>query len=409
MIPFHAPGMRVVAVTTFFPNAADPQRAVFVHNLLQQMRTRCEIRVIAPIPYVPPLIAPRRLRAQRAIPAREIIGGIEVRHPRFIVVPKLPVLSGIGYAFGIFRQLRELSRDRRGLIVHVHCAYPDAVGVALVASLLRLPFVVTAHGSDINVYAEQAVLAPQIRWALRRAQGIIAVSRVLEEKIRALLGKGDTKKIVCIPCAAVAMDVFRVRPQLAVREALALDPEARIVVFAGRLLPVKGIDFLIAAWARLRDQRVVSERDCLVLVGDGPSKAALMAQIVRTGGDSTIRFAGSVTQTELASWISAATLFCLPSRNEGTPNVVIEALACGIPVVASRVGGVTDLIQEGENGFLVPPMDAPALAAALAAALQRSWNSAAIAASVADRTWQIVAERNDTFLRTQVHKHGAIA
>ena len=400
--------LRVIAVTTFFPNSANPQRTVFVKNLLEAMRTRCDVRVIAPVPYVPPFIARPRWRAQRAIPASEIIGGIDVYHPRFAVLPKLGWLSGITYALSIFRQLRKLSCDRNGLIVHVHCAYPDAVGVAFAAWLLRLPYVVTAHGSDINVYAEQPVLAFQIRWALRRSAGVVAVSRMLAEKIKRLIGTDETKKIVCIPCAAVAPTVFFVRPKSAVREALALESASRIVVFAGELRPVKGIEFLIAAWSELRKQQVVTDQDCLILVGDGPCKAALMEQIARAGGDRTIRFVGSIAQVELANWISAATLFCLPSGNEGTPNVIIEALASGIPVVASRVGGIPDLIQDGQNGLLVPPMDTPALAVALASALARTWDSEAIAASVADRTWRVIADRNYNFLQTWVDKYGAV-
>jgi glycosyltransferase involved in cell wall biosynthesis len=116
----------------------------------------------------------------------------------------------------------------------------------------------------------------------------------------------------------------------------------------------------------------------------------------------TARFLGEIPQKAVADWLSAATLFCLPSRNEGTPNVIVETLASGRPAVASRVGGIPELINEGRNGFLATPEDPQSLAAALSRAFDHSWNAAEISAGVADYTWEALARRNHAVLEQAI-------
>lgn len=387
--------MRILTVTTFFPNPVDPQRAVFVRHLVQAMesaRPGLMAGVLAPVPWAPP--RPRRAawQALRAVPARESAGAIEVEHPRFAVLPRLEALSGAGYCAGL---LRPLLRRRAGIdLLHVHCAYPDAVGAAAAARLLGLPYLVTVHGSDVNVYAQRRTLRPQIAWALRHAAGIVAVSPALQERVRELTAP-FAPPTACIPCAGFDGRVFR--PQrIPAAEAQEAAPRApgRVVLFVGRLDPIKCVDRLIEAWALLRARGALSAPDRLVIIGDGPCRPALE----RLGAGAPVRFTGSIAQGEVADWVARAAALCLPSRNEGTPNVVVEALACGVPVVASRVGGIPQLVRDGVNGLLAAPGDAAALADALAAALARTWDARRIAESVAHLTWPELARRNLEFI-----------
>lgn len=400
--------MHVITVTTFFPNASQPQRTVFVKNLVQAMKKHCNVEVIAPLPYVPPFGIKPEWRSSRAVPARENIDGIDVEHPRFVVLPKIGWLSGLTYFLRVLPVLRRFKADGKQIVVHVHCAFPDAIGVALASRLLGLSYVVTAHGSDINVYAERPTLRFQIRWALSHAAGIIAVSEALQARIAFLLGH-TKKRIACIPCAAFDPQIFslQTRPDaFRSRENL---PQGRIVLFVGLLVPIKGVEFLVDAWAELRRRKKLRETDRLVLLGNGPERNALELKTADAKLGDTIQFAGTVSQAQVAQWIRTAHLLCLPSRNEGTPNVIIEALACGVPVVASRVGGIPDLIRDGENGLLVPPADSPALADAIESALDREWNAEAIAESVAGRTWQTISRQNIEFIQSILHDHDTIA
>ncbi|MHB8813917.1 MAG: glycosyltransferase [Steroidobacteraceae bacterium] len=387
--------MRVAVVTTFYPNVAEPGRAVFVRNLVQALDRYVSLRVVSPVPYAPPISRHPRWRGLRSIPLRAECLPYEVLHPRYVVVPKCARLSGFTYFLGVCLPLRRLVRSEAIDLLHVHCAFPDAVGVALAASFIGLPFVVTAHGSDINVYAEQRSIRWQVARALARAGAVIAVSLALKRKIGAMSPSAG-ERVVHIPCAGVDPRVFRLREQALARGELGLPPDGRIVLFAGQFVTIKAVDVLLAACRNLMSRQRLQPNDLVVLAGEGPERKALEAQAAGLHG--TVRFVGEVSQARLATWMSAATLFCLPSRNEGTPNVVIEALASGRPVVASRVGGVPEVISDGVNGLLAEPGNAAALADAIAAAFDRHWDAPAIAATVKEFTWDELARRNLTVL-----------
>ncbi|HEX4403266.1 MAG TPA: glycosyltransferase [Polyangia bacterium] len=392
--------MRVSTVTTFFPHAADRHRGVFVENLVRAMRRRCEVDVIAPVPFAPPLRAKPEWYRKSQIPRRENIDGIDVEHPRFVVFPKAEVLSGMMYAAGVLPALRRARDASPDLIVHAHCAYPDGVGVALAARRLGIPYVVTAHGSDVNVYAERRTLRGQIRWALRGAAATIAVSRDLLAKVtRLLASSASSAPLVHIPCAGFDPAVFRPRDRAAVRQTLGLAARARLVVFVGQLVPIKGIDRLVEAWRLLDVAGRLGPDDRLVIIGAGRCGPALARQVGAAGIEARVVFAGALAQPIVAEWVGAADVLCLPSDNEGTPNVVVEALASGVPVVASHVGGVPELVTHERNGLLVPPRDPAALMTALAAALERRWDPEQIRATVAHATWEAIADRTIECLR----------
>lgn len=392
--------MRVGVVSTFYPNAAEPMRAVFIQNLVAAVAKHAETTVVAPIPYFPGAgLVRSRARALRAVPSQVADESRPIFHPRYLAIPKLGALSGVTYFAGILPTLRTLVRGHRIEVLHAHCAYPDAVGVAQAASALGLPFAVTTHGTDINVGVEQPVIRRQVAWALRRAGGVIAVSAALRTKVRELL-PDVSDKVVHIPCAAIDPGVFGVRDRIAARRSLGFADDARIVLFAGRLVPIKAVDVLVRAWEPLVAEGCIRPNDALVIVGEGPERARLEAHARSRGLLGTVRFVGELTQEQLATWFSAATVFCLPSRNEGTPNVVVEALASGRPVVASRVGGLPELVTERRNGLLVAAGSPELLARALASALAADWDEPAIAASVAHLTWDNLASRNLDVLRS---------
>jgi glycosyltransferase involved in cell wall biosynthesis len=183
--------------------------------------------------------------------------------------------------------------------------------------------------------------------------------------------------------------VFAPRDRSACRAALGIRA-ARLALFVGNLVPVKAVDVLLAAWGMLRDPDAA-----LRIVGDGAERGRLEAMAARLPG---VSFLGALGQPEVARWMAAADVLVLPSRSEGMPNVVVEALASGVPVVASGVGGIGELVADGANGKLVPPGDPAALAGALSSALGRDWDREEIRASVAHLTWTALAERNLSFL-----------
>ena len=389
--------LRVVVLTTFFPSPRDPFRTPFLRNLVDAMAADCEQELVIPVPRLPPL---GPWRDAQPVPASERFAGWTLAHPRYLAMPGLHWLSGLTYFLGVWRPLRALRQRHGRFVLHAHCAYPDVVGAALAARLLDLPLVATAHGSDINISGRQRLLRPQIRWALRAAARVIAVSAPLAEAV-AELTRLPASRIECIPCAGYSPAVFHPRDasaRAALRRKLDIAADARLVLFVGHLVPVKALDVLLRAWSLLLRDSTVGAHVRLILIGEGTERDTLEQQARQLGIADRVAFLGPKPQPEVADWIAAADLLTLPSHNEGSPNVVVEALASGTPVVASRVGGVPDLVDDGANGLLVPAGDATALAAALAAALGRRWDPARIASSIAHLTWPALGRRNHDVL-----------
>jgi glycosyltransferase involved in cell wall biosynthesis len=382
---------RRLIVTSFFPRAGEPERGVFVLNLVKELRKRWGVDVVSPWPYTPLIRRRLEARGQRD----DVVEGIEVWRPRFLAWPGAQLCNGLTYGAAVSRRLSERSRTER-VVIHGHCIYPDGVGVALASWRLGVPFLLTAHGSDINVYSKKATLRPQIRWALRRARGVVAVSGPLRDAVLALTGAGGPP-VRHIPCAGFDPAVFAPRPRDEARRRLALPADARVVLFVGHLVHIKGLDVLLEAWARWVGGQSRGRSDLLVLLGTGPEREALERRVARLGLGERVQFKGAVPHSEVPTWLAASDLLCLPSRNEGTPNVVVEALASGRPVVASPVGGVPDLVRDGENGLFATPQDPAALEAALRAALEREWSPVGLRESVAHLTWEALAGQDARF------------
>src|SRR5262249_5261466 len=199
----------------------------------------------------------------------------------------------------------------------------------------------------------------------------------------------------------VDSEVFYPRDRIEMRRKLGLDFGSRIIVAAGALVPVKGVDRLIDVMALMRNSmRGLSAK--LYVIGDGPQRAALESQIARHDLTDRVFLLGQRPQSELAEWHSAADLFCLASHREGCPNVVIEAMACGLPVVAPDVGGVGELISKPEYGITLPSPTADKFAEAITTALKANWNRAEIAEAGAARSWADVANEVTSYYAERI-------
>jgi glycosyltransferase involved in cell wall biosynthesis len=180
--------------------------------------------------------------------------------------------------------------------------------------------------------------------------------------------------------------IFHPRDQAALRAELGLGADAKLILYVGRFVEAKGMRELFAAFEALHRE---DPRRQLVLVGDGVMRAELLALIEARGLQQAVHLPGAVEPEGVARWIGACDLLTLPSWSEGYPNVVVEAIACGRPVVATTVGGTAEIV-DADSGLLVPPKQAVALEAALREALTRDWDHAAMAARLR-RSWDDVA------------------
>jgi glycosyltransferase involved in cell wall biosynthesis len=340
--------MRLLFVSNLFPNSAEPMRGIFNAQQVAALSKLCDVTVVAP--------------TSQAM-SNENRDGVKVIHPRFFHVPMLSrPLNGWLFA----RAIEPVIRRERFDMVLASWAYPDAYGVMLVAEKLKFPFATAVLGSDVNVFFENPTRKQQVLRALRASRVVFAKSKALQSSLAA---EGIES---VIDYNGIDREKFRPLDRAEACQRLGLDPKRRRVLYIGNLLPVKGPTILAQAAAQLRDVEVI-------FVGSGPEKI--------TEG----RCVGMRPHEEIALWMNASDVLCLPSLNEGLPNVALEAMACGLPVVASRVGGVPEVVREDVNGFLVPPSDPTALAEALRRALATKWGRKAISDSVSRFDWDVNA------------------
>jgi glycosyltransferase involved in cell wall biosynthesis len=180
--------------------------------------------------------------------------------------------------------------------------------------------------------------------------------------------------------------VFHPGDRAAARAGVGCDAASELIVYAGNLLVTKGLGELMEAFVELAKVR---PRLRLAMVGQGPYRETLARRAAGAGMESRVLLPGRCDAPGIAQWMHAADVFCLPSYSEGCPTVVVEALACGQPLVATNVGGIPELVNEA-SGVLVPPRDAGALRQALEKALAKQWDSAEIART-STRSWDSVA------------------
>jgi glycosyltransferase involved in cell wall biosynthesis len=391
--------VRVLAVTKIFPNAAEPLSAPFNRQQFAALARRCQVDVLATIPWYPGAgLLGRWSTAGRltGVPRRERIEGLDVRHPRTLFLPRTAHgLWGPMYAASLAPEV--LRWRGKTDVVLGSWAYPDGFAAILLARALGVPAVVKLHGSDINVIARIPGPRRLMRWLLPRATRVVAVSRALADEIAAL---GVPRDRIALVMNGVDGELFRPRDRAAARAALGLPGDGPLLLHVGNLKASKGVLDLAAAFERAA---AVHPTVRLAVVGGGEEQAALDAVAARLGPRMLV--AGPRPLDEIPTWMAACDALVLASWAEGTPNVVLEAFACGRRVVASAVGGVPDLITGPALGELVPARDVEALAGALVRAADTPYDPAQVAALGARGGWDASAEALHRVLAEAVALH----
>jgi len=377
--------MKLLVLTNLFPTPWDPLRGAFNRQQFERLGRRHELHVLTAVDFR------ERLRGRRGSVE---VPGLRTGHFVFVYPPRF----GRALHAGCWLLSLLLQRGRRlrtagydGILAS--WAYPDAVAAGWLARLLGIPYVVKVHGSDLNVQATHALRRPQIAASLRGAAAVVAVSRALAGKAVAL--GADPSRVHAI---YNGVDAARFAPgdRTAARARLGLaGMGGPLLLYVGNLKASKGCLDLLEAHAALA---IAQPQARLVYVGEGASRGALLARARALGIESRVQLAGAMPHEALPDWFRAADLLCLPSHNEGVPNVVLEAMACGTPVVATRVGGIPEVVP-AHAGLLVPPGDPVALADALAVAAARTWDHAAIAEHAHGFGWDSNIDRLDAVLQ----------
>jgi len=381
---------KILSLCCVFPNPAQPRQGIFVQRRLQALAELTDLMVVSPIAIVQ-YGNPRgeRLHIGRAgIPAKLQSGRFTTLYPRWFYPP---FSGGLVPIWLFLRLVGTLVRIRKKFpfeIIDTHFGYPEGIAGALLSSSLGIPFTMTFRGNEPK-HSVNRVGRFGMSWAVRRASRIFAVSERLRQFAIGLGARPD--KVKTIP-NGIDSAVFSPQDRTACRVKHGLAPDRPIVVSAGALVERKGHHRIIEALKSISARG--SAVQLVIAGGPGPEgqyERKLRDLVLNLGLEHSVLFLGPVSAETMAEVMSAADVFCLASTNEGWPNVVHEALACGAPVVATDVGAVPDMLGDGKYGVIVPVSDQSGLESGLEEALGRKWDRQAISAWGRARSWEQVA------------------
>ncbi len=395
--------MRILTFASLFPTSADPTYGIFIYQRSSQLaqRPQNEVVVVSPVPYFPKWLKTRRWRAASEVPSQEQFGGLTVHHPRYLLLPKISMpFHALLMFLGSFACVRRLHRRAEIDCIDAHFVYPDGLAAVLMGKTLGVPVTVSARGTDINLYPSFRLIRPMIRWTLSQANGVIAVSGALKESM-VRLGV-DPGKIRVIP-NGINAEVFHLMDRDEARRKLNLPPEVPFLVSVGALIRSKGHLTLIRAFAKIALRHPELK---LYILGEGPLRSDLESLIRELQLQDTVRLLGKRPNHELAHWFNAAEVSLLTSEREGWPNVLTESLACGTPVVATRVGGVPEILHSRELGIVVD-QTVDSIADGLERALLTKWDREAISKQTRARTWSAVAGELEGVFFEQLRERAA--
>ena len=378
---------RVLVFTTLFPSQGQPTAGLFIRERMFRVAAQLPLAVVAPVPWFPFQGLVRRWRPhfRPPTPRFERQAGIPVYHPRFFSVPGLfKYLDGLFIALSCFLTIKRVQRDFQFNLIDAHFAYPDGYAATLLGRWLGLPVTITLRGTEQRLSLVPACRKRMIE-ALQRARRIFAVSESLKEIAIGLGIEADKIKVV-----GNGVDGAKFHPvdRRLSRSRYRIPDRAKVLVSVGGLVPRKGFHRVLEVLPQLSVE--FPDLYYLIVGGgspEGDNSVELKQQVSRLGLEKQVMFLGQISPDELKHPLSAADVFVLATANEGWANVFLEAMACGLPVVTTDVGGNREVISDSTLGKIVPFGDAGALRESLSRALRRDWDRQAIIRYAARNSW----------------------
>lgn len=386
--------VRTLLFSSLYPNSVRPGHGIFVETRLRHLLATGEVqtKVVAPVPWFFSKHPRYGHYADFArTPARETRHGIDVRHPRYFLPPRVGMrVAPLAMALGARSTVQRLLDEGFDFdVIDAHYYYPDGVAAALLARHFKRPFTVTARGSDLNLLTRYAVPRRLMQWTAQRAAASIGVSSALVDILR---GWGVDAGRLHVMRNGVDLDRFSPLPQAEMRQALGVSGSP-VLIAVGNLVELKGQRLMIEALVDLQQTHPEVQ---LLIVGNGPERASLEDHARALDVWSRVSFVGSVDNQHLARWYSAADLLVQASSREGWANVLLEAMACGTPVVATDVGGCREIIAHPDAGGLIEHRDARSIAQAVRQLLLRRPDRALVRRYAEQFGWDATSQAQAT-------------
>lgn len=349
----------VLVISYLFPNSVYPGFGIFVFKRLKAVSKYKNVMVINPVPWFPFSRFIKRYRNFHLITEKEVIDGLEVYHPRFFVIPGyFKFLDSITFLISVLPLAYRIKKKFELELVDIHWTYPDILSGHVLSKLCKVKYAVTIRGkAALNIFLkngmtnsigqEFSIRTLILNFFLRRADSVICVSKELADLSENI---GVSSKRIQVISNGVDPDTFYRMDKELSREKLGLELKRPIILSVGNLIYGKGFDRVLSAMKDLPDLTYY------IAGSTGPAgdyEKQIRLKIKDLCLESRVVLLGQLNQDELRVWYNAADLFCLPSRSEGSPNVLNEALACGCPCLATCVGTVPQIIDNEKYGLVV--------------------------------------------------------
>jgi len=384
--------MKILSLSSLMPNIRQPAHGVFLKHRLLHLSANdpARLEAVAPVPWFPfsqDLFG--RYAKYSNVPSHEIQDHLSVWHPRFATVPKLGAAwAPFSIAASLVPLLARLKREGFDFdVIDSYYLYPDGVAAALLSAFFQRPFVMTAFGSDVSLIADLPVPRAQIRWALRRAHGLTAVCDALRRRMIEIEPAAAGTEVVLHGVDHALFQPLRDRGEARRQRGFT----GRTLISVGSLIPRKGHHIAIAALRGLPDTR-------LAIAGAGPMEQQLRAQAEREGVAERVAFLGELPQQALCTAMGAADAMVLCSDREGIANVLMEANACGTPVIATPVWGSPEVVSAPEAGLLMRDRSPEALVSAVRQLFAQMPDRAATRCHALRFDWSMTARHHQAVL-----------
>lgn len=361
--------LKILTFTSMYPNSLKPDLGIFIHNQVKSLiKQGCEVIVVSPIPWVPGWLRWRKKwTGYRDIPKEGRFDEVTVFHPRYFrtsggnwVYP----WEGFSMYMGCKRLVASIHRKFKFNLIHAHRIIPDGVAAILLGKKFNIPVVCSARGGETyGSPFESRLCYLSFKKVLSTCERIITVSNSLRDIV---MENGYKHKVEVIYNGCDVHKFYNINKTVA-RKELNLPSNGKIFLFVGHIITEKGVLELVKAFHYLKK---IESSILLVLIGYGDRIVQIEEEIKRSDLCESVLLPGYIPQGKLPLWINASDIFVLPSYQEGLPNAVLEAMACRKPVIATRVGGIPEIVSDGVTGILVEPRNVHQLREAMQILLQ---------------------------------------
>ena len=390
--------MNILVVTTLYPNNIQHRHGIFIENRVKELVKRypdAKVKVVAAVPYFPSWLPINGYKHYSKVVRHETRSGIDIYHPRYLVIPKIGM--NITPYFLYQTCLKAISAiQAAGFTIDVidcHYFYPDGVVASWIGKKLNIPVMVTARGSDINIIANNYIARRRIKKALMMVASSAAVSQALANKMVEL---APLAKPPVVLKNGVDLEFFHPNapnPKLPFE----IKSDENLLLSVGNLIELKGHHLVIEALTLLPKSK-------LIIVGEGPLRTELEQLVAKLALQERVFFMGNIQQHELPGYYACANLLVLASSREGMPNVLLEALACGTPVVATNVGGSPEVITSIDAGELIAKRTIESIAISITAVLSRKLPPASVRKLAELFSWSKVSESQHLLLEQLINE-----